>query len=89
MFEVHHRPSRELRNNYRQLAQIVREHNDVVITNNGEVDVVLVNPADWKEFKEFRYNQYILKKLKEVEIAADDPSTWLSEEEFWDKIDAL
>ena len=89
MFEVHHRPSRELRNNYRQLAQIVREHNDVVITNNGEVDVVMVNPADWKEFKEFRYNQYILKKLKEVEIVADDPSTWLSEEEFWDKIDAL
>ena len=89
MFEVHHRPSRELRNNYRQLAQIVREHNDVVITNNGEVDVVMVNPADWKEFKEFRYNQYILKKLKEVEIVANDPSTWISEEEFWDKIDAL
>ena len=89
MFEIHHRPSRELRNNYRQLAQIVREHNDVVITNNGRVDVVLVNPADWKEFKQFRYNQYILKKLKEVEIVADDPSTWLSEEEFWDKVGTL
>ena len=89
MFEIHHRPSRELRNNYRRLAQIVREHNDVVITNNGEIDVVLVNPADWKEFKQFRYNQYILKKLKEVEVVADDPSTWLSEEEFWDKVGAL
>jgi PHD/YefM family antitoxin component YafN of YafNO toxin-antitoxin module len=89
MFEIHHRPSRELRNNYRQLAQIVRDHNDVVITNNGEIDVIMVNPADWKEFKQFRYNQYILKKLKEVEIVADDPSTWLSEEEFWGKVNKL
>ena len=88
MFEIHHRPSRDLRNNYRQLAQLVRDHNDVVITNNGEIDVIMVNPADWKEFKQFRYNQYILKKLKEVEIVADDPSTWLSEEEFWSKVNA-
>ena len=47
------------------------------------------NHADWNEFKQFRYNQYILKKLKEVEIAADDQSTWLSEEEFWDNAGAL
>jgi len=89
MFEVHHHPSRELRNNYRQIAQIVRDHNDVVITNNGEIDVVLVNPTDWKEFKQYRYNQYIIQKIKEVEIAADDPNTWLSEEEFWEKVNAL
>ena len=89
MFEVHHHPSRELRNNYRQIAQIVRDHNDVVITNNGEIDAVLVNPTDWKEFKQFRYNQYIIKKIKEVEILADDPATWLSEDEFWEKVNAL
>ena len=89
MFEIHYRPSRELRNNYRQLAQIVHEHNDVVITSNGEIDAILVNPADWKEFKQFRYNQYILKKLKEVEIVAEDPTTWLTEEEFWGKVNKL
>jgi hypothetical protein len=52
-------------------------------------ELIMVNPADWKEFKQYRYNQYILKKLKEVEIVADDPSTWLSEEEFWGKADKL
>jgi len=38
---------------------------------------------------EIHHDQYILNKLKEVEILADDPSTWLSEEEFWDKVNTL
>lgn len=89
MFEIHRRPSRDLRNNYPELAQIVREHNDVVITNKGETDVVMVNPVDWEEFKQYRYNQYILKKIKEVETVADNPDTWMSEEAFWEKADKL
>ena len=89
MFEIHHRPSRDLRNNYPELAQLVREHNDVVITNKGEVDVVIINPADWEEFKQYRHNKYILRKIKEVEAVADDPTTWLTEEEFWRKAKSL
>lgn len=89
MFEIHSRPSRELRNNYLELAQLVREHNDVVITNKGEIDVVLVNPVDWEEFKEYRYNRYVLRKLKEVEAVADKPETWISEDEFWEKAEKL
>ncbi len=85
MFEIHHRPSRDLRNHYPELAGLVRDHNDVVITNKGEVDAILVNPADWEEFKQFRHNQYILRKIEEVEAVASDPSTWLSEEEFWQR----
>ena len=89
MFEIHQRPSRELRNKYPELAQLVRDHNDVVITNNGKVDLVLVNPADWEEFKEYRYHQYVLKKLREVEAVADSPDTWLSEDSFWEKARSL
>jgi PHD/YefM family antitoxin component YafN of YafNO toxin-antitoxin module len=89
MFEIHKRPSRDLRNNYPELAHIVREHNAVVITNKGDAELVLVNLADWEEFKEYQYNQYVLKKLKEVEAVADRPDTWLSEEEFWEKARSL
>ncbi len=78
-----------MRNNYPELAEIVRDHNDVVITNKGEVDVVMVNPADWEEFKRFRHAQYVLKKIKEVEALENDPSAWLTEEEFWQKAKAL
>ena len=89
MFEIHHRPSRDLRNNYIELAHLVRDHNDVVITNKGEIDLVLVNHDDWEEFKRFRFNQYILKKIREVEAVADDPATWISEEDFWEKAKVL
>lgn len=86
MFEIHRRPSRELRNNYAELSQIVKDHNDVVITNKGEVDAVLVNPVDWEEFKQYRYHQYVVNKLREVEAVEDEPGTWLSEEEFWKQL---
>ena len=89
MFEVHHRPSRDLRNKYSELAQLVHSHNDVVITNKGEVDLILVNPVDWEEFKKFRHNQYVLKKIREVEAVANDPATWMSEEEFWQKAESI
>ncbi len=89
MFEIHHRPSRDLRNHYPELAQLVHEHNDVVITNKGAVDVVMVNPADWEDFKQYRHDQYILKKIKEVEAVADNPDTWISEDEFWQRAKSL
>jgi len=59
MFEIHSRPVRDVRNKYSELAQIVREHNDVIITNKGKAELVLVNPVDWKEFKEYRYSRYV------------------------------
>jgi prevent-host-death family protein len=89
MFEIHRRPSRDLRNNYPELARIVREHNDVVITNKGETDIVMVNPADWEEFKAYRYSQYVLKKIREVEAVENDPATWMDEESFWKKAETL
>ena len=89
MFEIYQRPSRDLRNNYSEPAQIVRNQNDLIITNKGEIDLVLVNPADWEEFKAYRYNKYIIKKIKEVEAVTDDPTTWLSEDEFWEKAKKL
>ncbi|MCL2857506.1 MAG: type II toxin-antitoxin system Phd/YefM family antitoxin [Oscillospiraceae bacterium] len=83
MYEIHKRPSRDLRNNYPEVAELVRAHNDVIITNKGKADVVLINPEDYAEFKEFRHREYVLAALEEAEKYRDKPESWLSEEEFW------
>ncbi len=66
--------------------KLMRDHNDREITNKGEAVVETANPVDWEEFKQSQHNQYILKKIAEVETVADDPSTWMTEEEFWQRV---
>lgn len=83
MYEIHQRPSRDLRNKYTELAKIVKSHNDVVITNKGEVDLVLINPEEYEEFKAFKHRKYIAEALREVETKKDNPNYWLSEDDFW------
>ena len=83
MFKTHQLPSSDLWTNYDQVTKFVSDHNDVAIINNGEADAILINPKDWNEFNQYRYTRYVKNKLKEVENVANDPSTWMSENEFW------
>lgn len=83
MYEIHQRPSRDLRNKYPEVANIVKEHNDVVITNKGQVDFILINPEDYEEFKVYKHRKYIADALREVEKKRENPDYWLAEDNFW------
>ena len=43
MYNVHVRPVRDLRNNYPELARIIKNQDQVVITNNGRGEAVLIH----------------------------------------------
>ena len=84
MLSVHVRPVRDLRNNYSELADIVKNHDQVIITNNGKGESVLINIEDYSAFEEYTHKRYVAEKLAEAEAAAADPDTKrYSHEEFW------
>jgi len=84
MLNVHVRPVRDLRNNYPELANIVKNNNQVIITNKGRGEAVLINIEEYAAFEEYAHRRYVASKLAEAEAAAADPkSKRLSHEEFW------
>ena len=85
MFHTHVRPVRELRNNYAELADIVKKHDHVIVTNNGKSETVLIGYENFKKYEEFLHFRYIEEKLAEAEREISDPNTVrLSHEEVWD-----
>ena len=81
---VHVRPVRDLRNKYPELADIVKNNDQVIITNKGRGEAVLINIDEYAAFEEYTHRRYIAAKLEEAEAAAADPNTKrLSHEEFW------
>jgi len=84
MLNVHVRPVRDLRNNYPELASIVKNNNQVIITNKGRGEAVLINIEEYAAFEEYAHRRYIAAKLAEAEaVAADPKSKHLTHEEFW------
>jgi prevent-host-death family protein len=87
MLNTHVRAVRDLRNNYPELAKIIKDHNQVIITNNGKEEAVLISFEDYAAYEEFLHLRYVDKKLAEAEAEANDPATkWLSHDEVWEKI---
>lgn len=87
MLNTHVRPVRDLRNNYPELADIVKRHDHVIITNNGKSESVLIGFEDFQKYEEFLHLRYIDEKLMEAEVqAADSNAKWYSHEEVWEKL---
>ena len=53
MFHAHVRPVRELRNNYPELAAIVKQRDHVIITNNGKSEAVLISIDEFRRYEEY------------------------------------
>jgi prevent-host-death family protein len=88
--KTHVRPIRDVRNNYAELDRIVNNHDHVIITNNGRGAAVLIGISEYEEYEKFLHKQYIKRKLAEAEASASNPDTkWLSEDEFWNSVEAL
>lgn len=84
MYNIHARPSRDLRTHYADVIRDLKEHNQVLITNNGRGEAVLIGMEDYTEYEEFLHLRYIKEKLAEAEQAENDPSTkWLTKDDFF------
>jgi len=56
MPHVQVRPSKDLRNHYREIADIAKKNNPVIITNHGRGDTVLVSMEDYAKFEDYMQN---------------------------------
>lgn len=80
---THVRPCRDLRNNYAELSRLTKEHDHIIITNNGKGDTVLIDFGDYENYKEFLYTRFVNEKLAEAEEYAKRPEAiWHSEEDI-------
>ncbi|MFP3041147.1 type II toxin-antitoxin system Phd/YefM family antitoxin [Treponema primitia] len=87
MFNIHVKPSRELRNNYAQFSSILKDHDQIIITNKGKGEAVLISIEDYADYEEYVHRRYVREKLSEAEAAATKPdAVWLNHEEFWDDL---
>jgi prevent-host-death family protein len=92
MFSTHIRAVRDLRNNYPEVAQIVRNRDHVIITNNGKSEAVLISFDEFEKYQEFLHIRYVKEKLAEAEALADNPDDWIDVDKLfkeWDIWDAV
>lgn len=88
MMQTFVRPSRDLRNHYAEISDILKEHNHVIITNHGRGESVLINIEDYAKYEEFLHQRYVAEKLAKARKQAADPNTqWEEHETVWETIE--
>ncbi|MEG0166910.1 MAG: type II toxin-antitoxin system prevent-host-death family antitoxin [Oscillospiraceae bacterium] len=84
MLQTFVRPSRDLRNNYAEIARLVKEHDQVIITNQGKGESVLIGIEDYAQYEEFLHRRYVAEELAKAKVQANDPTTqWSNHESVW------
>ena len=84
MRNTHVRAARELRNNFPEIARLLEQHDQVVITKNGNGTAVIINFDDYAAYEEYLHKKYVLSELKKAQIEARASDTqWLDDREFW------
>lgn len=85
MMQTHVRPSRNLRNHYAEIADMVKNHDHVIITNNGRGESVLINIEDCAKYEEFLHQRYVAEELAKARQQAAKPDTeWVNHENVWE-----
>ena len=78
MMQTFVRPSRDLRNHYAEISEMLKDHDHVIITNHGRGESVLINIEDYAKYEEF------LAKAKQQ--AADPDTQWADHESVWETL---
>ena len=81
MFNTHVKAVRDLRNNYPEVAQIIKNHDHVIITNNGKSEAVVIPYEHLEDYQDYLHIRYINEKLAEAETIENNPESWLTVEE--------
>ena len=72
MMQTFVRPSRDLRNHYAELSEMLKDHNHVIITNHGRGESVLINIEDYAKYEEFLHQRYVAEALAVRVLVEDD-----------------
>ena len=75
MMQTFVRPSRDLRNHYAEISEMLRDHDHVIITNHGRGESVLINIEDYAKYEEFMHQRYVAEELAKAKQQAADPNT--------------
>ena len=75
MMQTFVRPSRDLRNHYAEISEMLKDHDHVIITNHGRGESVLINIEDYAVYEEFLHQRYVAEALAKAKQQAADPDT--------------
>jgi prevent-host-death family protein len=92
MFTTHVRAVRDLRNNYTDVARIIKNRDHVIITNNGKSEAVIISYDEYEKYQEFLHILYVKEKLAEAEAISNNPGEWMEIDELlkeWDVWDSV
>ena len=85
MMQTFVRPSRDLRNHYAEISEMLKDHDHVIITNHGRGESVLINIEDYAKYEEFLHQRYVAEALDKAKQQAADPDTqWADHESVWE-----
>jgi len=69
---------------YANIAPSIKNNSRVVITDkDGKSESIIVSITEYEAMREAAWEMYVQKALSKVEAVKDDPSTWISLEDFW------
>jgi prevent-host-death family protein len=71
------RPSRDLRNSYREMVKLLEQRDHIIITNNGVGEAVLIGIKDYEEYEQFLHRRFINEELQKTKISSSDPNVKL------------
>lgn len=77
MMNAHVRTSRDLRNKYSEIALILQNRDQVIITNKGRGEAVVIGIEDYAQYEQFLHHRYVMKALAEADEQAANPNTVL------------
>lgn len=60
---------------YAEISGIIKEHNHVIITNQGRGESVLINIEDYAKYEEYLHQRYVAEELAKAKRQAADPNT--------------
>ena len=76
--------AREMGAPYADISRALKTRDRVVITDDeGKGESIILNIAEYDALIDAAWEHYIMKSLAEVEAVKDEPSTWISLDEFW------
>lgn len=87
MFNTHVKAVRDLRNNYPEISQIIKDHGRIIITNNGKSEAVIIPFEEFEWYEEYLHIRYVKQKLAEAEAIADDPDSWATIDQLFEAWD--
>ena len=77
MLNTQVRPSRDLRNNYADVVRSLKQHDHIIITNNGVGEAVLIGFEDYAKYEEYLHHRYIHNELQKSKALASEPNVEL------------